>query len=698
VARTDGEGASSEASFFNHLSPVEAARAYAEHGWRVFPVNGKRPLVQWKDGSTTDTELIDALWEAHSGAGVAIATGTLSNLVVLDADGPQGLDTLRSLFDQHGASELLLTTLQATTGKGRHYYFTHPGGHAPNSASKLGAGLDVRGDGGFVVAPPSQHPDGGRYRFANPAAYPLELPAPVARALTRERAARNGARSLGDAAPVPHELRDAVLERVGVVNRVSGAVEGARNATLNVGAFRLGRLVGEGKLDLDRTVAELVGAARECGLDPPEIPATIRSGLEAGAAGTSPLEPAPVTEVVAAYRREIYLPDDTPLLGVLGAVAGNLLEGDPVWMLLVGPPSGGKTALIEPLGALSCVYPVGALTEAALLSGTSRKERAAHARGGLLREIGDFGIALTKDFGSVLSMSGDQRLVTLAALREVFDGSWVRHVGTDGGQQLAWTGKLGLIGGVTPTIDRHHAVTAALGDRYMLQRLPPTAKRKNQPTRLALKRKHSARQVRETLGAVVQRAFVGVDARKPRELDDDETERLGDLADFVAVCRSAVERGGGDFEIELVPDSEGSARLALQLRGLLYGLDVLGVARQRAWQVVTRTALDSMPALRLRVIRTLASHGEMETPKVAEAIGHPTKTTKRALEDLTAHGAVARSVRGTGRNADRWVLSDWIQQFICEPETAEPRQGRDAPPYSLPLSTAVSGSQTGAGQ
>jgi len=104
------------------------------------------------------------LWWPDSGIGVR----TGHRLVVLDVDGDAGSDSLDELEQQHG--KLPRTVSIKTGGGGMHFYFaaTWP---VRNSAGKLGPGLDVRGDGGYVIAPPTVHPDTGRrYEWDNPPA------------------------------------------------------------------------------------------------------------------------------------------------------------------------------------------------------------------------------------------------------------------------------------------------------------------------------------------------------------------------------------------------------------------------------------------------------------------------------------------------------------------------------------------------
>src|SRR5262249_47288525 len=140
--------------------------------------------------------------------------------------------------------------------------------------------------------------------------------------------------------------------------------------------------------------------------------------------------------------------------------------------------------------------------------GTSQKDTRADANGGLLRSIGEFGILLLKDFTSVLSMHRDSRAAVLAALREIYDGNWQRHVGVDGGRTLSWSGKLGMLAGCTPIIDTHHAVIAAMGERFTLYRLAPIDG--NKQAEAALANVGQERQMRRELADAAVALFQGV--------------------------------------------------------------------------------------------------------------------------------------------------------------------------------------------
>jgi hypothetical protein len=102
-------------------------------------------------------------WDANPQFNIGIATGEPSNIFVADTDEREGQEELGRLEAQHGS---LPPTLQVCTPRGTHYYFRWPGVLVRNSASKVAPKVDVRGHGGFVLAPPSIHPTGRRYAWS----------------------------------------------------------------------------------------------------------------------------------------------------------------------------------------------------------------------------------------------------------------------------------------------------------------------------------------------------------------------------------------------------------------------------------------------------------------------------------------------------------------------------------------------------
>ncbi|TXI53004.1 MAG: hypothetical protein E6Q57_04165 [Mycobacterium sp.] len=161
----------------------------------------------------------------------------------------------------------------------------------------------------------------------------------------------------------------------------------------------------------------------------------------------------------------------------LAVAAANRLDGDPAWLLLVGGPGNAKTETVTALSHAGAHIVSTIASEGALLSGTSKGERAGDATGGLLREIGDRGVIVLKDFTSILSMPVSSRSQVLGALREIYDGAWFRQIGADGGRRLEWQGHISLIGAVTTAWDTHHAAVAEMGDRFIILRLDSSKNR-----------------------------------------------------------------------------------------------------------------------------------------------------------------------------------------------------------------------------
>jgi hypothetical protein len=157
---------------------LEHALAYAARGWLVIPLHeitdahgcscsdadcksqGKHP--RGGNGShhgTTDSEKIRSWWERWPSANVGICTGPESGIFVVGPDGPAGVKALGDLQAEFG--ELPETPRVRTGGGGQHWYFKWPaGGGISNRRNHNGLPIDVRGEGGYVVAPPSRNLQG----------------------------------------------------------------------------------------------------------------------------------------------------------------------------------------------------------------------------------------------------------------------------------------------------------------------------------------------------------------------------------------------------------------------------------------------------------------------------------------------------------------------------------------------------------
>lgn len=361
-------------------------------------------------------------------------------------------------------------------------------------------------------------------------------------------------------------------------------------------------------------------------------------------------------QVHDAYRRwfgDQY--DIGALNAVLATAAANQLGGDPCWLLLVGGSGATKTETIAPLAGAGAIVVSTISGEAALLSGTSKKEVAADAHGGLLRRIGDSGIIVIKDVTTILSMQRDTRAAILAALREVYDGRWHRDVGTDGGRTLKWSGRLVVIGAVTTAWDSAHAVIATMGDRFVLVRTDSTDTKHRRSAGLkALANVNHETKMREELSAHVGALLGGIKA-EGHALTADEMDDILNVADVVTLARTAVER---DYQGEVVMAHapEMPTRFAKQLAQVTRGGLALGMDRADALEVAIRCAGDSMPPLRLKALVDVTAHPDSATGDVVKRLQLPRKTVDRCLQELHLLGLLTVDARPRGQGT-QWIYS-----------------------------------------
>ena len=213
---------------------------------------------------------------------LALRTGAPSGTVVVDIDPRHGgHDTLIEL-DRGG---LLPGTVNVGTGSdGLHLYYRHPGGKVPCSASRLGPGVDVKADGGYVVLPPSRHPGtGGLYRWTGPDDVFTEPLTPLPVPLLERLKPPEPAPTRLFAAPAGTRRVSGSRRLAAILDRLAEAPNRERNFLLYWAARKVGEMHQQGDLaDLAGPVAALQAVAQRLGLGDTEIGNEIKGTIGSG--------------------------------------------------------------------------------------------------------------------------------------------------------------------------------------------------------------------------------------------------------------------------------------------------------------------------------------------------------------------------------------------------------------------------------
>lgn len=331
--------------------------------------------------------------------------------------------------------------------------------------------------------------------------------------------------------------------------------------------------------------------------------------------------------------------DQQSLDALLATLAAHRLDGEPVWLMVISGSGNAKTETVQAASAAGAHIISTINSEGALLSATSAKERTKGSTGGLLRELGNDGVLVIKDFTSVLSMDRKEAAKVLAALREVYDGSWTRRVGVDGGMGISWSGRVTIASACTGAWDLHHSAIASMGDRWVLLRVDSSDHANRMKTaHQAIANTGSERRMKTELAQAVKDVVdhacpVGI------TLTEDEAEALMAAADLTTLARTAVQYDyRGDVVGSLPP--EVPTRFTKQLVQIVRGGVSAGMPRPEAMRLAIRCARDSIPPLRLLLIDFLASHPDSDTLTIVKALKKPRTTVRKELDALDQLGIV----------------------------------------------------------
>ncbi len=355
------------------------------------------------------------------------------------------------------------------------------------------------------------------------------------------------------------------------------------------------------------------------------------------------------------FKKWLYMASTEPLDVIYGAVYANRIDGDPLWLFLVAPSGGSKSALLSTFSRFPArAYCLTSLTPKTLVSG-------AIGRGGkdpsLIPTLNGK-ILVIKDFTVILNMGTDDRNAIFSTLRDAYDGEYAKPFGT--GEVRRFESTFGILAGVTPAIESVHGTNSPLGERFLKYRIRYGGN--IETGREAIQRslqnigKHTAMSM--DLRAVTH-AMLG------RKIEPDDWPEMPGymqgkiihLAQWVAKLRGAVSREKYTGRIQHKPHTEIGTRLAKQLAKLCLGISIYKrekVVSDKTYRTIVSVAQDTAPDTVEEIVRQLYIRDHdlfYMRGEIARWCKFPSETVHYILEDMVLLGICepSKEKRGTYR-------------------------------------------------
>jgi hypothetical protein len=352
-------------------------------------------------------------------------------------------------------------------------------------------------------------------------------------------------------------------------------------------------------------------------------------------------------------------------------MGANRFNADPIWLLIIAPPSNAKTELLRAFDGDKDAYFISSLTPATLVSGIPAKGNKPDPS--LLPKLSDK-LLILKDFTSVLSMRSENQQEILAQLRECYDGNYYKMFGN--GKEVKWSGRFNLLGACTPVYDAHYAVIGSMGERFLLYR---TNTRNGYE--MALKAQEMVGyedEMRKEISTSLLRFLSQFDNVSLGDFksDEDVTKSIIALSCFCSFGRCPVKRDYRNQCVTYEPEVEGPARIVKQLTQLGIALALVNGKNgidESIYRIIKKIGRDLLPTQRLRIIKHLWDSRTIEylsgwekTTDIADKLNMPSTTALIVLEDLMTVRMLKRR-RGEsegGRPPYMWQLTSQFCEYI----------------------------------
>jgi hypothetical protein len=347
-------------------------------------------------------------------------------------------------------------------------------------------------------------------------------------------------------------------------------------------------------------------------------------------------------EIHKAFDKHLYLPNWW-LIDVVCAwyVGSHLEDGKPIWMALVGPPSSGKTVMLDSLEGLLRVHPMGGFSENAFISGmNSRRRGGGETPRGVLEKIADErdydeGIFVSygtkfltfPDFTAIFGVRPEVRHKVLGQLRMLYDQN-VAPIAYGNGKSVSFQGRVGALAASTPAWDKFMGPETEMGERFVLWRIGRINSQKTAVIALGQDKKKMRAELQETMKHLEKMKLSPYPDVTPL------IRWVVELADKTAIARTVIKFDPYHREPEDSARPEAAPRLAEQLMQLAKGLMLVkgleDVDDREIKTPLERIAISSLPIGRFDVLANIPDEG-CDVPHLVETLKMPTSTVKRQL-------------------------------------------------------------------
>ena len=354
---------------------------------------------------------------------------------------------------------------------------------------------------------------------------------------------------------------------------------------------------------------------------------------------------ATLEDVHRVFREHMHLQDTDAVDLTLAVCASKMIEGDPVWMFLVGPPGSGKTMTMSGLTTFSHAYSTSSLTSHALISGHGTNGGGTDPS--LIPRL-DGKILLVKDFTSILSMRDTDKEEIFGILRDAFDGSCGKIFGN--GIERNYKSRFTVLAAVTPRIYDVGEQHQSLGERFLKYAIGDNMEHVSEEDIIskAIENVSQSESIRDALAEVTDRYLTGLmeqgDVLAQVKMDNPTKQRLILLAQIGSVIRGTVTHHKYRDDIMLGrPFREVGTRLGTQLAKLARSLAFVrgrSEVGEEDYRLVKRVVLDTISQRHEDIIRTLfrmtgeAGADWVKIDDLVQRMRYPKSTVRRLLDDM----------------------------------------------------------------